>query len=412
MPVELPREKGDEHEPSPPNVVNWLALLVITIVVGAVYTLTTWPPGDPANTARFWIQLFGWPFLAWAGSFGLRTLYWEQECARIEAGNTARQEDRREGIKFAGEPLAVLGYSYLTGAGTNGVSTLLCNKYGNGSSTKDSGGERSQYDSLGLAGDDEDPTRYRACFKELTSSIARAIRLLPSEIPLSIRLQLPENVNRDALLEAWRGIWSSAKLRPAIISLVFPERGVMELDEWLDIRGGPTLERCTLYVSARLREGPTGQGAEAATAILLGWAPLARRHGIRPIALLHRPVESPPQDFESAIARALLWGEASLDRVEDVWLSGIGGREKVAIAKYIEPQAATRRKGGDVEAIRDISSFLGDVGEVSAWLAIALGIENALHAKCPQLVASREGTLRFSVVQQDENEQDHAGTEA
>jgi|GEM_PF-1613488 len=412
MPVELPAESVDECEPSPPNPIVWLVFLVITMVVGAAIALKAWPPGGPTNTGRFWIHVFVKPLLVWAGMFGLRTLYWGQECERIEAENAVRQEDRREGIEFASEPLAVLGYSYLTGAGTNGVSAILRETFGSESSAAESGDNSHQYGSIGLAGDDEDPTRYRACFKELTSSIAQSIKLLPSDIPFSIRLHLPGNVDRNALLEAWKVSWRSAKQRPAITSLVASDKGMMELDDWLDVRGGPALERCVLYVSARLRESPSSQSAEAATAILLGWAPLARRHGIRPIALLHRPVESIPQDFGFAIARGSLWGQTSLDRVDDVWLGGVGGSEKLAISKYVGPRAAASGQVGGVEPIRDITAFLGDVGQVSGWLAIALGIESALETKCPQLVAAREETLWFSVVQPDNKEQDQASTEA
>jgi hypothetical protein len=412
MPVELPPERSEEREPPPPNLIIWLILLAITMAAGAVLTLTTWRAGDPTNTVRFWIQLFARPFLVWAGLFGLRTLYWEQERARIDAENALLRDDRREGVRFASEPLAVLGYSYLTGAGTSKVSALLRKTTAAASSATKGGNQSGQYASLGLSGDDEDPTRYRACFKELISLIAQFVRKFPSDVPFSIRVHFPEGVDRSALLEVWKVTWSEAKLRAVATSLATSDRGVMELDDWLDVRGGPKLERCVLYVSVRLRESPSSPGAEAASAILLGWAPLVRRHGIRPVALLHRPVESVTRDIGPAMATALTWGQASLDTVQDVWLTGLSGEEKVAISKCVKPPANTAGKSASHETLRDITAVLGDIGQVSGWLAIALGIENALQTESAQLIACHEGTLRFSVVQPDQKKQIQMGAEA
>lgn len=408
MPVDLPPEKSDEREPSPPNPIVWLILLVVTMGAGVGLTLTTWPAGEPMNTVRFWIDLFVRPFLIWAGMFGLRTLYYDQECARIEAENTALMAERRDGIRFASEPLAVLGYAYLTGAGSSNVSTLLRKPDEKDASSTGDGVAGGRSGSLELAGDDEDPGRYRACFRVLISQIAESVRAIPSDVPFAIRLHLSERVDRSALLESWRTIWNAAKLRPAIPSLVVTERGMVELDEWLDIHGGPRLEQCVLYVGVRLRGTPSSPGAEAASAVLLGWAPLVRRHSVRVMALLHRPVEAKAPDVESGMASALMWGQTTVDAVEDVWLTGVRGEEKVAISKYARQAPASGGNAGRGQ-IRDVTALLGDVGEASGWLAIALGIENALREHGPQLVACREGTLRFAVIQPDGKRTDSSG---
>jgi hypothetical protein len=412
MPVELPPEDCGERKPSPPNQVVWLVLLVVTMAGGCALTLTTWPTGEPTNTVRFWIDLFVKPFLIWAAALGLRTLYSEQECARIDAENAALSGDRRKAITFASEPLAVLGFAYLTGAGSSDISTLLRKADESDAATFDNETESGRYESLGLAGDDEDPTRYRACFKELIAEISDAIRAVPSDVPLTVRLHLPEMEGQSAVLKGWETIWVEAKLRPAHALLVAPERGLMELDEWLDRRGGLSLERCVLYVSIRLRDVPSGVGAEAASAIFLGWAPLVRRHGVRVIALVHRPVESDAEDIEPAMATAFMWGRTTVNAVKDIWQARVKGTERVAISKCVEKKSGSGKESAGQGEIRDVTAFLGDAAEGSGWLAIALAIENTQQEHCPQLVACRESTFRFAVVQPDIKTQTPAGAEA
>lgn len=414
MPVELPPEDCGERKPSPPNLIVWLVLLVVTMASGIALTLARWPAGEPTNTARFWIDLFVRPFLVWAAAFGVRTLYREQECARIDAENAALSEDRRKAVRFASEPLAVLGYAYLTGAGSSDVSALIRKADNKDTSIPDDGTQAGRYELLRLAGDDDDPTRYRACFNELIALVSESVRALPLDVPFTVRLHLPEMDDRSAaLLGSWEAIWKAAKLRSASASLVASGRGMMELDEWLDIRGGPMLERCVLYVGVRLRDVPSDSGAEAASAILLGWAPLARRQAVRVMALVHRPVESGAGDIEPAMERASMWGRTTLDAVKDVWQIGVRGVGKVRIAKKyskIWPENDSRSAGQG--GLRDVTAWLGDVGPASGWLAVALAIENALQERSPQLVACRESTFRFAVVQPDDKTQSQAGAEA
>lgn len=409
MPVLLPPERTEECEPSPPNLIVWLVLLVVTMAAGAVLTLTTWPAGEPTDTLQFWVHLFVRPLMAWSAIFGLRTLYWEQECARIEADNAGLKEERRKGIRFASEPLAVLSYAYLTAAGTRNVCTILRKSDEKDASKADVGMDNLHCKPLTIAGDDDDPTRYRACFRELVSLVAEPVRALPSDLPFAIRLHLPERVERDALLESWREIWNAAQLPSAITSLVSVDRGMMELDGWLDLPGGPNLEQCVLYVSVHLRDAPSSSGAEAASAILLGWAPLARRRGVRVMALLHRPVEGDVNSFESAMADALMSGRTSVDAIEEVWQAGLGGEAKAAISKCFK-QPATKGGGNATRgAIRDVAALLGDIGVACGWLAIALGTENVRQSQRPQLIICQEGTLRFAVVQPDRKEQSRTG---
>jgi hypothetical protein len=184
-----------------------------------------------------------------------------------------------------------------------------------------------------LSRDEGEPGRYNACFAELLKSISEGIAAVPRNLPLSVRLQLPSGVDQTLLLDIWRTCWEKSQLRPAHVSLLSANQGLLALDEWLDIPGGPTLEKFTLFVSAQLHETPPEKSAEAAVALLLNWAPLAERHGTKPLALLHRPVENNTTSLNDSIATALLWGRTTASQVDDLWQAELESPDKPVLVQ-------------------------------------------------------------------------------
>lgn len=114
---------------------------------------------------------------------------------------------------------------------------------------------------------------------------------------------------------------------------------MMDLDAWLDVSGGSSLERFALVVAVQLRDAPIESSAEAAVAILLGWAPLAERSGVASRASLHRPVEI-TADFNQAISKALLWGDVEAAELADVWQAGISGADRSALLQAVADDCA------------------------------------------------------------------------
>jgi hypothetical protein len=400
MPVVLPPEESAEQRPSPPRLSVWLSLLILTEAVGVAITLLTWPKGEPTGTVRFWFQLVAVPFLVWAVGLGLRTLYYEQENERIGAENDALREDRERAIQFASDPLAVVGYAYLTGAGNSDVTTILARQAAEQNSDLSFDDvDAARYRTLGVVGDDEDPTRHRACFRELIGAVAEAVRVIPRDVPFGVRLQLPDDADHEALLKKWDACWSAEGLRAAKTVRVAPDKGVMELDEWLDKRGGPNLEKFLLFVTVQLHEASAPSDAEGAVALVLGWAPLAKRRGIQSIAHLHRPVEVETDSIGVSISTALRWGRTTGEKVKDLWQAGLEKADKVSITKSLTDLSIGVAETKRLSGVHDVDSVLGHSGTATGWLALAFGIERATRNNEPQLVAWRENTLRFATVQ-------------
>jgi hypothetical protein len=400
MPVTLPPAESPEPRPSPPRLVVWLCLLIVTMVIGVVSTLLTWPEGAPTGTAWFWVRLLVIPFLVCSIAFGLRSFYYDQENERIDADNEALREDRETALQFASDPLAVIGYAYLTGAGSRDVaSTLDRGPATLGAEASLDGSDTLGHSALSLAGDDDDPGRYCACFRDLIGSVSDSVRAIPLDVPFGVCLQLPVDVDHQALVKAWQACWGTAGLRAVNAELVATDKGLMALDQWLDNLGGPALEKFLLFVAVQLYEEPPQNSAEAAVAVLLGWAPLAQRRHIESVALLHRPVEADSDATDAPISTALQWGRTTGGKINDLWQTGLVRTDKAALIKSLSDLSIGVSQTESLSGIHDLDSALGYSGDAAGWLAVALGIEHATQNNTPQLVAWREGTLRFVVVQ-------------
>ncbi|WP_245616730.1 hypothetical protein [Paraburkholderia acidipaludis] len=308
------------------------------------------------------------------------------------------QEDRAKAIRFASEPLAVVGLSYLCGFGTTEVAgkiargeTALVAK------TSQNGKDGTRHTSLSLIDSEDGKGRYGPCFEKLLARIGPAIKALPKNVALDVRLHLPESEDRDMHLRTWHQCWSDSELRRAPVTLLATNLGLMALDEWLDIKGGPTLERFVLFVSAQLHDKPPENSAEAAVALLLGWAPLVERYGLRSLAMLHRPLVVDTTALEYSTQQALLWSKSAAAEISDLWQAGLSGEDKGGLLQTASGVKLALSQTAELTGVHDIDTALGNPGACAGWLAAALAIEHAGKTGGPQLMAWRAGSLYFAV---------------
>jgi hypothetical protein len=403
MPVELPVSPLREGAPTPPRPFVWLALFVLFVLTGVVFTLLTWPKAEPTSSPRFWMQLLVLPALAWCIAFGLRLLYFNEETDRLSAEEEVLEADRATATQFAQEPLAVLGYAYLCALGqANAGGKIALGEKPLAALTPHTGGKAIRHTAIAVSETQRKPERYRECFENLIDQMSEFLAAVPRGVPLNARIHLPANAEKDRLLEMWKACWRDADLRSAPASLLSSEQGLMALDEWLDIKGGPALEKFTLFVSVQLHDKPPENSAKSAVAFLLGWAPLAERRGMKSLAMLHRPVEADEANetaLNLAIAKALLWGKTSAAQINNLWQVGLTKKDKPALINSASDLSLGISKADDLSAIHDIDAALGYPGVAAGWLATVLAIEYAAQTNEPQLIAWREGSLRFAIAQ-------------
>jgi hypothetical protein len=400
MPVELPVSTTQEIPPKPPRAIVWLGLFVACMLTNMVGTLFTWPDANPSGSTWFWVRLLAFPTLAWSLAFGLRLHYYQEEANRLAAEEEALDEDRATAVQFAREPLAVVGYAYLCSLGKSNVAnTIAQGKTELGALTPHSGGEAIRHTALTLSEDVKKPGRYRACFMELLDLITEKLAAVPVAAPLDVCLYLPADTDQVELLKTWKACWLERPLRFAQASLLPPGQGLMALDNWLDVQGGPTLERFTLFVSAQLHDTPPKNSAEAAVVLLLGWAPLAERHRLKSLAMLHRPVEAASDILNDTILTTLAWGRTTAPQINDLWQAGLEKADKPALVQSASDLTLAVSATDKLSGIHDIDAAIGHAGVVAGWLAVALAIEHTTNDAEPQLIAWRDGQLRFAVVQ-------------
>ncbi|GAU05093.1 hypothetical protein BSLA_02r3163 [Burkholderia stabilis] len=396
--MELPELDPPGAAPKPPRAIVWMGLFVVVMVAGAAVVLLTWPKDEPTNTPWFWVRLLGLPALMWCVMFGLRQHYCDEQMQRLQAERDVRAADREKALQFAREPLAVLGSVYLAAPGSTGVSVrMAAGELALSARTSTAGIDAIRHTALELNGNQEMPGRYRACFNALLEQISGAVMTVPTKVPLSVCLLLPADVDQNDLLDTWQSCWVAKDLRPAPTTLLSADPGVMILDEWLDIRGGPALERATLYVSAQLHDSPTQSSAEAAVGVLLAWAPLTERYGLKARALLHRPVEIGASGLDAALFKVLQWSETTAAEINDLWQAGLPGQDARALLQAASDTKLGVSQTNGLSGVHDIDRAIGHPGVCAGWLDIAFGIEHAARTGAPQLMAWHEGALRFAV---------------
>ncbi|NVH73174.1 hypothetical protein FSB08_11430 [Paraburkholderia sp. JPY432] len=399
MPVELPELESPEVPPELPRAIVWLGSFVVVMLAGVIVALLTWSTGEPINTLWFWVRLLGFPALTWFALFGLRLHYYGEEMQRLQAEREVRSRDRDTALRFGSEPLAVLGFEYLTALGHEKVAARIAKGESMLSArTSRNGMVAVRHTALTLEGTEDILSRYRACFDALLERISDAVTDIPQEVPFSVRLHLPADGDRQSLLRTWEVCWAAKNLRPTKTKTLSVIQGLMALDQWLDVRGGSDLEKATLYVSAQLHEHASQSSAEAAVCVLVAWAPLAERCALKTKALLHRPVETEAGDLKTGISRALLWGNATSAGIKVLWQAGLTGTLKADLLRVASEVNLGVAQTVGLPGVHDIDLAVGMPGVCAGWLAVALGIESAIQTAAPQLIAWHEATLRFAVV--------------
>lgn len=399
MPIDLPASRLDDEPPLPPRPIIWLSLLAAFLAVGAAWTLITWPGNAATWTPGFWMRLLVYPSLAWGVVFGLRLHRYEEACNYRAEQEKCRQDDYDEAIGFAREPLAVNGMAYVCAMASSGVAGRILRKESAlEARAPRTPGPVTRHTRLDLAEDKAHADRYEPVIRKLLDKIRATVRGVPPRLPLDVRLHLPDEANPLQLLAAWTRCWADCGLRPVEVMLVPADEGLMALDTWLDVTGGPALERFTLYVAVQLHDKPPNSSAEAAVAMLLSWAPLARRHGLEAIAMLHRPVACETAELAAAISTTALYACVAPGDLHHLWYSGITKADKSALLKQGSEVGMAAAQADDLPGMHDLDTALGYAGVAAGWLTLALAIENACHGGEPQGIACRERALRLAVV--------------
>lgn len=189
-------------------------------------------------------------------------------------------------------------------------------------------------------------------------------------------------------------------MRAASISPWPATQGLMLVDQWLDHRKAADIKKFVLIVAIQLHAKPVPNAAEAAVALLLGWPPLAKHHGLKVHAWLHRPVAVRSTHWANDMATTLRWGHSAASEIRDVWQTGLDEADKSALlqcAGDIKLDLSTEG-ANSYAGVHDLHRLLGDTGAAAAWFATALASEHAATTGKPQSVACRNEHVHVAIV--------------
>ncbi|WP_156545777.1 hypothetical protein [Cupriavidus sp. D384] len=303
---------------------------------------------------------------------------------------------RKEAIDFGKEPLGVLGFRYVSEPGQTGLAGAIAKGEQSVEYRKPKPDMQAiRYTAL-LAFPDEDQSRRTAsALDSLLDALQGKLKSIPAWLPLEVYLQFPSEIDSALQIDLWMESWRLRALPAARVEMLPADVGLMALDSWLDHRGGPGLEKIVLIAAVQMHKDTPDNSAEAAVALLLGWPPALERHGLKPVAMLHRPAQSATDTGEDGITLATTWGDTDPAAIDHLWLSGLSPRNKahVSLLAARSGLAALQRPG-----VYDVDFALGHAGVAASWLAVTLAIEYAIQMKAAQMIACGEHALQFAVV--------------
>ncbi|MBB3259389.1 hypothetical protein F4827_004264 [Paraburkholderia bannensis] len=372
---------------------------MLLAALGMALSIATWPHGKSTSDPWFWVRSVVLPAMFAGFVFGLRWLFYGQQVSLHEADEETDARDRAEAIRFGREHLAIIGLDYLTAMGNGNVSArIVGGERALRSQQSPTTGTTLRRTQLDILDGTDGIARFNLCLTEVMRGIRSVIQAAPSNIPLDVYIQIPGSISDDEVLSAWQACTKAVGVTLAEPLRLTKEDGLMTIDEWLDIRGGPLLEKLALFVAVQASGEAAPGNSEAAAAMVMAWSSLAERMHLDVVAKLHRPVDVLEELAVDDMSKTLLWGNTEAKEVLDMWQAGLSEADDDVLSKATSDLGLALVEADEPAGVHDIDAALGNTGEAAGWLAIALAAERASEAGTPQLVCTRQGTIRMAVV--------------
>lgn len=384
MPVDfhdLPPEELCEDEP--PSRLIWGLLLVLAMAAGAALTLFFWPKERPAHGWQFFAWMFGVAPLIWACGFATRLHGYELRVWRVQGHNAERARIIAHNTAYARRPLALFGSAYVTAMGQEklaekiiaGETALETREVRNTKEVR-THSELQRTDFASTA------DLLESIFSDVLTRLKPVLRSAPPNLPLEVWFDIQDEVAAQESKRIWDRFRHMVG-RPVEAPIRMPlNDGVMALDLWLDDNSAAS-EKSVLVIAVQLRSEVPANSGEAATALLFGLPELEREQRQPAFTAVHRPVVTPSDHERTVLATALDWSETQPSDIDRTWISGLTELKRNNNLVSV-PQATAET----APRIADIDAALGDTGNASGWLAIAVAAEQARSRAGVQLVST------------------------
>ncbi|MGF6900447.1 hypothetical protein P3T22_001696 [Paraburkholderia sp. GAS348] len=403
MPVDLsPAGPPRAYPTNPPRLVPWLIGWVLCNGIGSAGALLLWPAGTPASGPWFWFCVAGIPNGLFLITLGIARAGYEALWFRAHYWNMHRRNWLNRRVRYAQQPLQVLGVGYCLPLGgtslteaiaaakplpkmqapRNGPGMILHNRFADNDPQLDSPAIEAEavrhevvQDKSGTHASKQAPVSpavhlIRRVLEPLAVSLHALSRYEPVYWPKIHVLALPaeagerEQQVRDAL--------RMAGLPPLQCQAVPATDGLLVADAWLDAGE----RRPLLVIAAEWHDAQPSTGStEGSIAVLLAPGVFVLPEPVKVVASLHRPVAGELDTVADILANAVLWGNADAPTIQPAWISSLEDSHEtdlLAALKKASLSGVTK-----LEMQRRADKLIGHSGAAGGWLSVAAAVESA-----------------------------------
>ena len=388
MPVNLDTIPAPYLRPTPPKPLLWLAALVCLVATGILLMRLL---GKLVSENTFWWFAMGIPAMVWLVLMGIRMAVYMIQQIKANAWDKRREQVILQEVRRGRRALQILAATFSTAHIANAEFTdcteaMLRNQQMLTPQTSWKKENTIRHSKLPASNDLESQDRIAAAFAELLESFVDTFAFIRPDHPIAVLLESTSSIPGALVKEIWLKAWEKR---------AFPQpthfvrgSGLRVIDNWLDNHIQD--EDLLLVVAVHIAPDVTLFSAEAVVGLLLGNR--LKQKDLLPLALLHRPELSEPDDemLRATAVQAADWVPMSIDRVQHLWLTGISAKSD-AYRAILKVKTALPFTGLEQQSdMHHIDSFLGNTALVAPWLAIAVSAKAMSYSPAPQFIFNGE----------------------
>ena len=370
--------------------------------------LLLWPAGTPASGPWFWFCVVGIPNGLFFITLGIARAGYEALWFQAHYRNIHGRKWLNSRVRYAQQPLQVLGVEYCLPLDGKGLSTALAattslmkaqaprnglGKFMHSRFADDdplfaepaetappSVDEEAMTDAAG-----QDPIETPVLTREMVQPVVRMLAQTVAPLAPNLRALsqygstyapavrvVASAETADMRVQQVRHALQVAGL-PALECVPVPAcDGLLVADAWLDA----SEKRPLLVIAAEWHDAqPPSGSTEGSVAVLLGPGVFVLPEPVKVVATLHRPVSGELPILADILANAVLWGNADAPTIQPAWISGLENSHETDLLAALKNASLTGVT--KLETQRRADTLIGHSGAAGGWLSIAAAVESA-----------------------------------
>lgn len=378
--------------PSPLRKGRWIALALLSGLLGSGLVFLLWPGDGSRGSLWFWCCALVFPMMPGVLLFALRLLAYERQQAFVISWNTALETQEHRLVEHGQRAAALLATAYCTPAGNARLAQAILGGSKPLQPVYQQGEGRTMRLSRLVPPPQDGPEqsyaeRLRLFLQQVKQNIQQDL-LIGRMTPLRLRIKHNQIITDAEVLARWQSCVVDGF---QIDSVEFAQDdGLFWLESWLD-ESEPSGLLLSLEINLLLE--PIEEQAESVSALLVAHPRYAMAQNLAPKAWIHRPVSM--TGHAKSVQDLLLWGRISESHQSlAAWQAQLASDEicaaNILLARAGHPLAPE-------QSIRLDDSF-GRPGSAVANITLIVASEQAASTGESQLIMLEDVSSQWCVV--------------